>query len=195
LRQQLAILETELRDQRAQQRDQARVLQETTKQATRARVKLRRLATQADAASLIAEVEVALETARSAPGARSAAPLLALARKILESSAMAFAQGDYGTAMDIAAQAEQLAAILAANSVQPASGARAAAETRFDVTIRLQATIESNLRRQPGEKALSIGVLPEGTRLMATAHRDGWFKVETEDGRSGWMFQSVVGAP
>ena len=195
LRQELANREAELRDLRAQQRDQTRVLQETAKQATRAKVKLRRLANQADAASYLAEVEVVLDSARSAPGARSRAPLLALAQEILESSSAPFAQGDYGTAMDLAAQAEQLTAIVNGNPAQPASGARSTAETPFDVTIRLRATIESNLRRQPGDGALSIGVLPEGTRLVATAHRNGWLKVETDDGRSGWMYQSVVGAP
>ena len=195
LRQELALRESELRDLRAQQRDQARVLQETAKQATRAKVKLRRLTTQADAASYVAEVEVALDTARSAPLAPSRAPLLALAQAVLEASATPFAQGDYGAAMDLAAQADELVALIAANPAPPASGARATAETRFDVTIRLRAASESNLRRQPGDKAPSIGVLPEGTRLTATAHRDGWFKVETEDGRAGWMYQSVVGAP
>jgi hypothetical protein len=195
LRQELANREAELRDLRAQQRDQSRVLQETTKQATRAKVKLRRLANQADAASYLAEVEVALESARSAPGARSRAPLLALAQQILESSSAPFAQRDYGTAMDLAAQAEQLAATVGGNAAQSATGARSTAETPFDATIRLRATIESNLRQHPGDGALSISVLPEGTRLVATAHRNGWLKVETEDGRSGWMYQSVVGVP
>ena len=97
--------------------------------------------------------------------------------------------------MDLAAQAEQLAAIVAGNAAPSGTGARPTAETPFDATIRLRATIESNLRQHPGYGALSISVLPEGTRLVATVHRNGWFKVETEDGRSGWMYQSVVGAP
>lgn len=195
LRQELALRESELRDLRAQQRDQARVLKETAKQASRAKVKLRRLATQADAASYVAEVEVALDVARSAPGAPSRAPLIALAQAVLEASAAPFAQGDYGVAMDLAEQADELVALIAVTPARPASGARATAETRFDVTIRFRAASESHLRRQPGDKAPSLGVVREGTRLTTTAHRDGWFKVETEDGRAGWIHQSVVAAP
>src|SRR5512138_1288637 len=46
LRQNLANREAELRDLRANQRDQVKVLQETTREAARAKMKLRRLATQ-----------------------------------------------------------------------------------------------------------------------------------------------------
>ena len=50
----------ELRELRTNQREQVKVIQESTREATRAKVKLRRLATQAEAASYIAEVEVAM---------------------------------------------------------------------------------------------------------------------------------------
>src|SRR5206468_12651297 len=53
LRQDLATRDAEVRDLRSSQRDQAKVLQESTREVTRAKVKLRRLATQADAASYI----------------------------------------------------------------------------------------------------------------------------------------------
>ena len=194
LRQEIASRDAELRDLRAQQRDQARALQETTRQATRAKVKLRRLATQADAASYVAEAEVALDAARSTPAAGSRAALLALAQEILGSAAAPFAQGDYGTAMELAAQAEQLATIAAA-PVRTAPGARATTALQFDVTIRLSVKRESHLRRQPRARGPSIGVLAAGTRVVARAYRDGWLRVETEDGRSGWMHESGVGAP
>ena len=195
LRRDLASRDAELRELRAQQRDRARVLQETTRQATRAKAKLRRLATQADAASYVAEVEVALDVARSPPGAESRAPLLALAQDILDSSAAPFAQGDYAAAMDLAAQAEQLVAVGAGTPSRPASGPRASATWTFDETVRLRVKRASHLRRQPRARAPSLGVLPQGARLVARAYRDGWFNVETGDGRSGWMSQSGVGAP
>jgi hypothetical protein len=193
LRQELASRETELRDLRAQQRDQARALQETTKQADRAKVKLRRFATQADAASYLAEVEVALAAARSTPAAGARNPLLSLAQEILDSSAAPFTHGDYGAAMDLAGQAEQLAATAAGVRARPASAPRKTADMPFAVTIPLRVRIESNLRRQPRDKGPPIGVLPEGTLLVARAYHDGWLRVETEDGRSGWIYQSLVG--
>src|SRR5215470_1286111 len=69
LRQDLAGREAELRDLRTNQREQVRVIQESTREVTRAKMKLRRLATQAEAASYIAEVEVVLESLRASPNA------------------------------------------------------------------------------------------------------------------------------
>lgn len=191
LRAELASREAELRDLKAQQRDQARALQETSKEVTRAKVKLRRLATQADAASYLAEVEVALETARLPPKA-DAAPLIALGRQVLSSAAAPFAQGDYGGAMDLAAQAEQLAS--AAGGDRTAAGAGAPPEVPFDVAVRLRTRIECYLRRRPSGKAAAVGELPAGTLLVARAWRGGWLRVEAEDGRTGWIYQSLVAA-
>ncbi len=195
LRHELAGRDAELRELRTRQREQARALQETTRQATRAKVKLRRLATQADAASYVAEVEVALDAARTSPGAGSRAALLALAQEILDASAAPFAHGDYGAAMELAAQAEQLAAIAAGASDRAVPGARAAATTPFDVTVRLRVKRDSHLRRQPRVRAPSIRLLAAGARVVAQAWRDGWFRIETADGRRGWMHSSGAGAP
>jgi hypothetical protein len=192
LRQELANREAELRDLRAQQREQARALQETAKEATRAKVKLRRLATQADAASYLAEVEVAVETVRLPAEAPAAAPLVALAREILAASATPFAQGDYGGAMDLAAQAEQL--VVVAGNARAGKGARPPPEAPFDVAIRLRTTQGGNLRRQPNGKSAAVGALPAGSPVVAHAWQGGWLRIETEDGRAGWMFQSLVTA-
>jgi hypothetical protein len=194
LQQELANREAELRDLRSQQRDQVKALQESAKQVERAKVKLRRLATQAAAASYIAEVEVALAAARLAQGAGSRASLLAMAQEILDSSAAPFAQGDYGAAMDLAAQAEQMLATLPDAPVRPAARVRATPKRPFDAAILLQVTIDSNLRRQPRGNAPVITVLKAGTPVVAQAYRNNWLRVETADGRTGWVYQSLLTA-
>jgi hypothetical protein len=108
LRLDLASREAEVRELRSDQRVQVKVLQESKREVTRAKVKLRRLATRADAASYLAEVEVALESLRSSRGAASASPRVVQAQRLLESTATPFAQGEYGVAMARAAEAEQL---------------------------------------------------------------------------------------
>jgi hypothetical protein len=171
LRQDLANREAELRDLRTNQRDQVKVLQESTREVTRAKVKLRRLATQADAASYIAEVEVALESLRASLGATSTVPLMVLAQGILESTAAPFAQGDYGVAMERAAQAEQLIALVADNQGSPP---RVPREVPLQVAVPLKVTVDS--------------------KLVAHAYKGGWMRVDTEDGRSGWVDQMRLGA-
>jgi hypothetical protein len=191
LRQDLAQRETELRELRTSQRDQVKVLQESTREVERAKVKLRRLATQADAASYIAEVEVALQTVRDAAGA--GIPLLGLAEGIMQSTAAPFAQGDYGGAMDRAAQAEQLVTVVADERGRRASRARAAGESAFQVAVPLRVIADSHLRRQPLGTAAIRGVLPKDSLLVAHAHKGTWLRVETVDGRVGWVDQQRVG--
>ena len=193
LRQDLANRDAELRDLRSNQRDQVKVLQESTREVTRAKVKLRRLATQADAASDIAEVEVAMESLRSSLGAASTVPLMVLAQGILDSTAAPFAQGDYGVAMDRAAQAEQLIALVADNQVRPGSPPRVPREVPLQVAVPLKVTVDSKLRRQPLGKARVVAVLKKDSPLVARAYKAGWMRVDTEDGRSGWVDQMRLG--
>jgi hypothetical protein len=194
LRQDLANREAELRDLRANQRDQVKVLQESTREVTRAKARLHRLATQADAASYIAEVEVALESLRSSLGTTSKVPLMVLAKGILESTNAPFAQGEYGAAMDRAAQAEQLIVLVADNRLPSGSPARVPRAVPLQVAIPLKVTINSKLHRQPLGKAPVVGVLQKDSRLVAHAYKGGWMHVATEDGRSGWVDQTRLGA-
>jgi len=193
LREDLANKEGELRDLRSSRRDQGKVLQESTREVTRAKVKLRRLATQADAASYIAEVEVAMVSLRSSSGATSKVPLIVLAQGILESTATPFAQGDYGVAIDRAAQAEQLIGLVANDQVRPALRRGESGDVPLLIAIPLKATVNTNLRRKPLRKASVVGALKKDARLVAHTYKGGWLQVETEDGRSGWVNQTELG--
>jgi len=194
LRQELAGREAELRDLRINQREQVKVIQESTREVTRAKVKLRRLATQAEAASYIAEVEVALESLRVSLGAAATSPLLELARAIITSTAAPFAQGDYGTAMDRAAQAEQLIAVAADNRARSRSRPPQSGEVLLQVSIPLRVTVEGQLRRQPRRTAPVASVLKKDTPVVARAYKGSWLRVETEGGASGWVEQVQLGA-
>jgi hypothetical protein len=189
LRQELAARDAELRELRASEREQVKAVQESTREITRARARMRRLATQADAASYIAEVEVALGAAQS-PAAQS--PMLALGQSFLDAAQAPFAQGDYGTAMDRAAQAEQLVA--AAVETAPGTRSRVAGEVLLQVRIPLKARSESRLRREPAQAAAVVATLPKDTALVAHAYKDAWMRVETEDGRFGWLPQATLAA-
>jgi hypothetical protein len=192
LRQELATREAELKDLRASQREQVKAVQESTREVTRAKARIRRLATQADAASYVAEVEVALEAARATPPT-SQSPLLGLAQAFLEAAQAPFAQGDYASAMDRAAQAEQLIAA-AAEGAPGASRSRVTGEVLLQVRIPLKSRAESTLRREPAQRAAVVATLPKDTSLVAHAYKGAWMHVETEDGRFGWLPQASLAA-
>lgn len=189
LSQELAARDAELRELKSAQREQAKAAQETkreaTREVTRAKAKARRLATQADAASYLAEVEVAVGALRST--AAASLPLSSLARAYLAAAAEPFARGDYVTAMERASQAEQVVAIATRPATAPHPPARKAVEVLLDVPLPLRAITDSHVRRQPQRKAALVGVLRKDSALTALAWRDGWLRVETDDGLAGWV--------
>jgi hypothetical protein len=192
LRQELATREAELRDLRSSQREQVKAVQESTREVTRARARMRRLATQADAASYLAEVEVALEAARATPSA-SRSPLLGLAQALVEGAQPPFAQGDYAAAMDRAAQAEQLIAA-AVEGTPAASRSPVAGEVLLRVSVPLKAGAETRLRREPQQRAAVVATLRKDAALVAHAYKGRWMRVETEDGKFGWLPQASLAA-
>lgn len=189
LRQELAARESELRELRATQREQAKTVQETTREVTRAKVRARRLATQADAASYIAEVEVAQKSARGS--AASGSPLLPLAQAFVEGASIAFAQGDYAGAMERAAQAEQLVAA-ALDAASSSARMRVAGEVRIVPGIPLRAGAAARLLREPQPNAPVVASLDKDTALVAHGYKAAWMRVETGDGRVGWLPQREV---
>ncbi|MFO1323969.1 MAG: SH3 domain-containing protein [Burkholderiales bacterium] len=179
LRQELAQRDAEVRDLRGAAREQVRVVQETARESTRAKARARRLATQAEAASYLAEVEVLLQVQRAA-APRS--PLVALAQRLHDAASEPFALGDYGLAMDRAAQAEQLLAA--------AADARAQASARpvpLQPAIPLVVGVNAAVRRDPLRKAKAVATLPKGAPIAAVATNGTWLRVTLDDGRTGWV--------
>lgn len=194
LRQSLTEKDAEIQRLHTQQNVQAKVLEQTTGEVARAEVKLRRLATQAGAASQLAEVEVALQGLRAETLPRRAAAQLAQAQRILDAGAASFAQGDYGAAVELAAQSQEFIDMVASDRRRHATAARGV-EVPFQVPVVLRTRIDGNLRAQPGLKASVLGVLRQGTPLQAHAYRGEWLRVRTEDERAGWMFGTLLEAP
>ena len=195
LQQTLAEKDAEVQRLRAQQTVQAKTLKQITGEVARAEVKLRRLATQADAASQLAEVEVALQSMHAEASPRHGASQLAQAQSILDAGAESFSLGDYGAAVELAAQSRAILDMLASGRPRPAPDPRDAVELPFQAPVALRARIDSNLRTQPGRSEPVLSVLRQGTPLQAHAFRGEWLHVHTDDGRAGWVFGSLLEAP
>lgn len=189
LRQSLAEMDAEIRRLRAHEQARGKELEETTVQAARAEVKLRRFTTEADAASRLAEVEVAMESLRSMPGVEGG-PLQTLAQQLLDKAAAAFKQGEHGETMNLSAQARQLIDMQLAN-VAPAA-ASASSETVFKVAIPLGIRVDTHLRARPGVRATSLGILPAATQVMAIGYQGLWLQVQGPERNTGWVSSELV---
>jgi len=189
----LAEKEAEISDLRTHQQDQVKELKESTSEAARAEDKLRRFANQAEVASHLAEVEIAMESLRATLGAERKASLQGLAQRLLDDASNAFKQGDYSTAANLVAQAEQFIEMLMDNHSM--SDARALSEIPFKVSIPLKIKVDSHLRRQPNSSAVALEVLEKTTSVVARSYHGPWLHVQTEVGQSGWVLAELLEAP
>lgn len=187
----LAEKETQLRSLQARQQDHARMLQETTNQAVRAKVKLRRLATQSSTASTIAEVEVTMKNLQSFQNTVSESAPQAQAQYLLDVATASYTKGDYTAAMDHAAQSRELINMVANNRARKASDSRKVT-VPFQIPIVLRVRNDSNLRREPRDSAAVVGILKKDSVLTAQAYQGDWLRVQTDDGRLGWLLNTLA---
>lgn len=188
LRQALASREAELRDLRAAQREQTREVAKSTSETARVQARQRRLATQADAASAIAEAEVAQEAVRERGPVSPSPALSGLAQMAVDAAATAYARSDFATAYERGVQAQVLlAAMPASDATRPAGGV----EVPLGAGVPVRATAPSPLRRQPGRGSVVVTVASESP-LVALAWRAGYVRVSTATGARGWISEDRI---
>ena len=178
-----------IRNLNARQQDQVKALQETTSQVTRDQVRLRRLATQPGAASSIAEAEVAMASLKLSHITEPQQTLQA--QRLLDAATASYAKGNYGTAMDHAAQTQEFLDMVKDNHTRKASDPRLATVS-FNAPIPLRAKSNINLRREPFGGGVKLGALKKDSALTAQAYLGDWLHVQTSDERSGWVLNTLV---
>jgi uncharacterized protein YgiM (DUF1202 family) len=180
-----------IRNQQVRQQDQAKTLQETSSQAAYAQIKLRRLATRPAAASTIAEAEISMEGVKSSPLSDTERMLQAQAERLLAAATALYAEDNYAAAMDHAAQAREFIDMVKNSRVRKAADQIAVS---LQTPIPLRAAVNSNLRQKPGLKGAVLGILKKDTAMIAEAYQGDWLQVQTADGRSGWVLNTLVEA-
>ncbi len=183
--------DAQIRSQQARQQDQAKTLQETSSLAAQAQVKLRRLATRPAAASAIAEVEMMMGNLKSSPMAGSEEILQTQAQRLLNAATTSYAEENYASAMDHAAQAREYIDMVTNNRTRKTSDQLTVS---LQVPIPLRTTSNSNLRQKPGLSAPLVTTLKRDALMIAEAYRGDWLYVMTADGRAGWVLNTLVEA-
>lgn len=186
----IARLELALMEKEAQVDDLQARLDATRQEVVRAMAKLQTLATRAEAASGMAEAELALQPLKVA--APQSSPEAAQARRLLEESSEEFGKENYGGALYLANQAKTMAA---AGRGRLAGGERVAerpGETAFGLPIPLQAVSVGNVREGPGLGARVAFSVQPGDSLTGYSYVDEWVRISDGEGRGGWIFRSLV---
>jgi uncharacterized coiled-coil protein SlyX len=186
----IARLELSLMDKEAQVDDLQARLDAARQEVVRAMAKLQTLATRAEAASGIAEAELALQPLRVA--APQSSPEAAQAKRLLAGSSDEFGKENYGGALYLANQAKTMAA---AGRGRLAGGERLPerpGETAFGLPIPLKTVSGGNIREGPGLGARVLYSVQSGDSLTGYSYAEEWIRISDGEGRGGWIFRNLV---
>jgi Bacterial SH3 domain len=179
-----------IRQQHAYQQSQDKEQQEASSEVARAQTRLHRLATKPSTASTIAEAEVAMESLKRTQISDTSQALQQQAQNLLDAALASYRQDNYVAAMNYASQAQEFINMLADQNRQESYYNRKTVP--IHVPFVLQTITDVNLRQNPHGNAKILNILDKGYILVANAYRGNWFRVQTEDGRQGWVLNALV---
>jgi len=178
-----ARLELELWERDAMVEDLDARLEAARRDVVRAMAKLRTLATRAEAASAMAEADVALQslsrTARDAQETRQV-------RELMQQSTAEISKQNYGGALYLANQAKTLLARAPRLGGGNRNG-KLPGEKAFLVPLRLEATGAGHVRKGPGQDYAVLFTLKSGMVLTGRSYMGEWVRVSDASGREGWI--------
>ena len=190
LQREAARLWVNLLERSAQLADVERKLDEATTEVVRAMARLRTLATRAEAASAMAEAEVALQQLRGRAG-QQLPPEGRQAEESLRMATAAFDAENYGGAVYLATQSKR-AATAGRGRLAETAGTTRGGERNFALPVPLVTTQRANLRSAPSTGGEVVAQVPASTPLTAYAWAQEWLRVTTADGRTAWVHQDLV---
>lgn len=194
LEQRAARLELRVLEQEAQVGDLQTRLDEARREVVRAMAKLQSLATRAEAASGMAEAEIALQALRSANGNNSSAsPEWAQGNQLLQLATTEFDQQNYAGALYLATEAKNAAAVGQPRASHDDRGTTRKGEVPFALPLRVQTTGRANVREGPSANAKVLFTLENAVPLVAYSYVDQWVRVTADNDRTGWIHQTLIG--
>jgi len=166
-------------------------LDDAINEVVRAKAKQRSLETRAEAASEMAEAEVALKSFRD-DVADPESPELAQAEQLLKMGVQEFEKQNFGGALYLASHAKTQIGIGMLRQSQEDPAYQVDGETAFAASLALKLKSRSNLREGPGLEFKVLVTLDEGTTVTAYSAKGAWLRVKGEEGSSGWIYRSLV---
>lgn len=184
----LALLEKETQNTEIEKK-----FNEAVQEVVRTKAKLHSLESKAEAASTMAEAEIALKALITRTAGHKESPELSQAKHLLEMSSQEFNKENYGGALYLASQAKGLVHVGQGRVVGREKGPMVSGEVLFATPLPLQVLAKSNVRQGPGADFEVVFTLEKGILLVGQSYKDDWVRIKDEDGRDGWIYQTLVG--
>lgn len=178
----------------AQIASRQQMIDEAVVEVVRAKAKLRSIESRAEAASTMAEAEIALKSLRARDLSESggASDQFGKAESLLKMSAHEFKRENYGGALYLAGQAKAQIKAMKIGIKRQESDKLIAGEVLFRPPLSLILIKRSNLRKIPDLDSEVLRVLEKGMPVIGYSHKNEWVRIHTEDGQSGWVHQSLI---
>jgi len=162
-------------------------LDEALQEVVGAMGKLQSLTSRAEAASAMAEADVALQSitssGRDSPESRHGLRLMQL-------SSAEFKRKNFGGALYLANQAK--AAARAHQLAGGRLGSMRSGETPFAVPVKLRASGRVNVRNGPGTNFAVSFTADSSSALSGLSYLGDWIRVTNDAGAEGWVSRSLV---
>lgn len=162
-------------------------LDEALQEVVGAMGKLQSLTSRAEAASAMAEADVALQSitssGRDSPESRQG-------QRLMQLSSAEFKRKNFGGALYLANQAKAAARahLLAGGRL----GNMRSGETPFAVPVKLRVSARANVRSGPGTNFAVSFTAESSSTLSGLSYLGDWIRVTNDAGTEGWISRSLV---
>ena len=189
----VAALQLRLLERETMVNQMERKFDDAIQEVVRTKAKLHSLESKAEAASTIAEAEIALKALKAKAVAPEKDPTLTDAEHLLKMSGREFKKRNYGGALYLASQAKALVSKGQGQLMNREKLPMRPGEVPFTTPLPLQALGKSNIREGPGLDFKVLFTLEKDAPLVGHSYKDEWVRVKGKDGRGGWIFHTLVG--
>lgn len=183
----LAVLEKEAQLEELQSR-----LDDARREVVRAMAKLQSLATRAEAASGMAEAEIALQALRAGSDGPPSSEA-SQAAQLLHLATGEFDRQNYAGALYLATQSKNAASAAQGRLASGDRGTPRAGEVPFAMPLRIETTTRANVREGPSGGSRVLFTLDPGAPLVAYSYVDQWVRITDGSDRAGWIHQGLIG--
>lgn len=161
----------------------------------RTKAKLRSVDSKAEAASNLAEAEIAVETLKSRGERWQRDPGVVKAVELNGLSAVEFGKGNYGGALYLTGEAKNVIRGAQARSQNQEMTSTLDGEVAFTLPLPLRLLEESDVREGPGDQFKAVFTSSKGASLTAYSYVGPWVHVSNNAGDHGWVFYKRLANP
>ena len=191
----LARLQAQLDEKDAQVQSLNKKLAETIQETVRSKARLRSQESRAEAASSLAEAEVALKTLHDAPDGAEKRPEVAQANTLMAMGADELKKENYSGSLYLTNQVKALVKDVQEKTQGREQLSLADGETLFALPLPLKSLAGGKVREQPAADAAVAWSVERGVPLTAFSFKGLWVHVKGEGERWGWVFYNLIVGP